>query len=255
MTHEYMSVPSDAYDRSYFLEHMDGAAAFAQSHGRSLSPRLAVPFELAQIRPGLRVLDLGCGRGEIVLQCASHGADVYGLDYSLAALEIAGRLRIETTATMGRLSLERGSALRLPFADETFDLVFMLDIVEHLYPSELHSAIGEARRVLRHKGKLIVHTMPNANYYRWGYPMYRLAMALLGQTLPRDPRERWYRGETHVNVQSPRTLRVTLQAAGFPSARVWLKPLSTDQRLSWLTGLPIVDTILCNDILAVAIKT
>lgn len=254
MTKQPESVSPEAYDRSYFLDHMDGAEVFVRTGGRDLTPRLAFAFELASIKPGQRILDLGCGRGEVAGQCSKHGACAYGLDFSRAALEIASQVRSATVEAGQCLNFERASALKLPFAGQAFDTVFMLDIVEHLYPDELLVVLREVRRVMRPNGRLIVHTMPNADYYRWGYPLYRWLMSLVGKHLPLDPRERWYRGETHVNIQSPGALRRILDAAGFASPQVWLQPLDNPPQFSWLIGLPIISNVLCNDILAVAEK-
>jgi len=55
---------------------------FIESHGRRLRPRLARSLELAQIRPGARLLDLGCGRGEVAVHAALRGARVTAVDYS-----------------------------------------------------------------------------------------------------------------------------------------------------------------------------
>jgi ubiquinone/menaquinone biosynthesis C-methylase UbiE len=254
MTKRPTSISHESYDRSYFLDYMDGADVFARTGGRDLAPRLAIALELTSVKPGQRILDVGCGRGEVAGQCSRRGACVHGLDFSRAALEIASHLRIAAAEAKECLYLERASVLNLPFASQEFDRVFMLDIVEHLYPDELLAAFREVRRVMRPNGRLVIHTMPNADYYRWGYPIYRWLIRLMGKRLPRDPRERWYRGETHVNVQSPRALRRTLQKAGFISPRVWLQPISNHSQFSWLIGLPIVNRILCNDILALVEK-
>lgn len=77
--------------------------------------------------------------------------------------------------------------------------------------------------MLASTGTLIVHTMPNIWYYRFGYPMFRLVQRLRGRRLPADPRERWLGAvETHVNEQSIRSLRRCLNAAGFVSrVKLW----------------------------------
>jgi len=247
-------IPSETYDRAYFLGHMDGADEFTQTQGEALPLRLEYALKLADARPGQRLLDLGCGRGEMTWQCARRGAQAHGVDYARAALEISAELRARLFTEGISWHLEQAVAYALPFANQSFDAVLMLDIVEHLHTPELLAAFIEVRRILRPEGRLIVHTMPNADYYRWGYPIYRLLMKALGQNLPSDPRQRWYRGETHVNVQSPDRLRRTLQAAGFGAPKIWLKPLTADKRVRWLTGMYPLRWVLCNDILAIAVK-
>ena len=70
------SLPSTLYDESYFLTACEGFQEYADSEGRQLSRRLAQAFDVAGIGPGMRVLDVGSGRGEILLHCARLGAHV-----------------------------------------------------------------------------------------------------------------------------------------------------------------------------------
>ncbi len=254
MKSDPVRVSAEMYDQAYFLEHMEGADEFLRSQGEVVTPRMAYALSLAEIVPGARTLDLGCGRGEMAWHCARRGAVAHGADYAAAALQIAAGLQARARGAGHRYQLEQASADQLPYAAGAFRVVFMLDIVEHLQPPELLATLREVHRVLEIGGRLIVHTMPNADYYRWGYPMYRLAMRALGRRLPRNPRARWYRGETHVNIQSPASLRGALRAAGFAAPRVWLTPVSAGPRARWVIGLPGLRRVLCNDILAVAVK-
>ena len=68
------TIDSAAYSGEYFLTAVEGHQEFRTSMGRRLSPRLMRALELADPRPGQRVLDIGCGRGEIVLQSTLRGA-------------------------------------------------------------------------------------------------------------------------------------------------------------------------------------
>jgi len=175
--------------------------------GGVLPDRLKVPLELAEVVPGMSVLDVGCGRGEILL----HAARVVGFDYAVSAMEITAEF-LNTQTDVGQILIHLGNAQRLPYLDKSFDRVFMLDVVEHLYPTELHRALTEIRRVLRPGGKLIIHTMPNTWYYRFGYPMFRLAQRPRGKHLPADPRDRWKSiHEMHVNEQNLILLRRELR--------------------------------------------
>jgi len=259
----FRSVPPEIYSQEYFLTECEGHEEFAATHGRTLPLRLQAPLELAGVRAGMKVLDIGCGRGEVIFRCAHLGAEAHGIDFSPAALQIAGAARSEVDIFAENVRLYQANARSLPFADRTFDLVFMLDIVEHLYPEELAQALQELYRVLKDSGKLIVHTMPNIWYYRLGYPLYRLLQRARGQELPADPRERWrFVRHVHVNEQNPWHLRKALQLAGF-RPKVWLEATRNydyehNAVLRFLmnisTRLPPFKWIFCNDILAVAEK-
>jgi SAM-dependent methyltransferase len=93
-----------------------------------------------------RVLDVGCGTGANAGVLASGGRLVAGVD--VAALPLAlGRTDTHTA----RL---RADGRALPFADQVFDLVCALDVLEHL--DDDAAAVRELRRVLRPGGVLVV---------------------------------------------------------------------------------------------------
>ncbi len=76
------SVPSILYDEQYFLHVCEGHQEFRSSEGEYLSKRLAEALAVAGIAPGMRVLDVGCGRGEILRNTIALGARAYGIDYA-----------------------------------------------------------------------------------------------------------------------------------------------------------------------------
>ncbi|NLF74366.1 MAG: methyltransferase domain-containing protein, partial [Chloroflexi bacterium] len=82
-------VSPELYTEEYFLTACEGYEDFIASDGENLSRRLKAAFELAAVEPGMKVLDVACGRGEIVRQCALLGADAYGFDYAHAAIKLA----------------------------------------------------------------------------------------------------------------------------------------------------------------------
>ena len=96
---------------------------------------------------GRRVLDVGCGAGNMMHHLAHYG-EVVGVDMYSKALEVAQQRG---------LSVQEGSADDLPFEADSFDIVTLLDVVEHV-PNE-HGVFSECRRVLKPGGKLIV-TVP-----------------------------------------------------------------------------------------------
>jgi len=249
--------PSELYDQEYFLTACEGHDAYDRSGGRELPTRLAVALELSGDITGLRVLDVGCGRGELLHACASRGAAMgVGADYAEAAMRIARRGGLDAN-----ISLTRANVAALPFDGKAFDLVYALDLVEHLYPAELDAMLAEIRRVLTPGGRLVVHTMPNLWYYCYGYPLYRLVQRLRGVRLPADPRERChYVRDMHVNEQSVRSLRQYLTRAGF-DAKVFVRntqdfgnegSLLVRRVSRWLSTTYPLAWIFCSDVFAVA---
>ncbi len=101
------------------------------------------------------VLDIGAGAGNMAHHL-SHYGQVIGLDYNARPLPIAKARALITS---------QGSGDELPFPDDTFDLITLLDTVEHI-PNEL-GVFAEAYRVLKPGGKLMV-TVP-AFMWLWSY--------------------------------------------------------------------------------------
>ncbi len=243
-----------AYSSEYFLEAAEGHEEYRASGGKLLTARLARALELADPRPGERMLDVACGRGELVLHGALRGAQTLGIDFAPAALDLAQR-----SVERGRDGAPAGLALmdagRLGLRGEAFDVVLMLDFVEHVRQGELEGALREARRALRPGGRLVIHTSPNRLFERVVYPHYvrNVHRLLLGAArrlrlegrffneivMPTDPLPPHgeYERRLHVNPQSADSLCRSLAGQGFRMRHVdfWEPPHGTffDPRLRW----------------------
>jgi cyclopropane fatty-acyl-phospholipid synthase-like methyltransferase len=230
------SLPPDLYTEEYFLHACEGYEEFSETHGARLSRRLKAAFALADVQPGMKVLDVGCGRGEILRHCAQLGADAYGIDYAPVAIELASKLVATESQSPGKTGVAQSDAKRLPFPNAYFDRVLMFDVVEHLYPWELDLCLADIRRVLKPGGALVVHTAPNVWYDRYAYPVVRLVRRALGQgaQYPRDPRALNVSAnvDVHVNEQSQWSLARALQRAGFRQVKAWLDSPPQNRRES-----------------------
>jgi len=227
-TKEKKSLPSTLYTEEYFLTACEGYDEFLESEGRHLSRRLRDAFAMADVLPGMRLLDVGCGRGEIIRHCMRLGVEAVGIDYAeVATLMTRDVILQEQEGAEGQPAVAgvlRADAKKLPFPDHYFDRVLLFDVVEHLYPWELQEALAEIRRVLSDDGRLIVHTAPNRWYDRYAYPLVRLVRRLLGQgqAYPKDPRAIVPANQdVHVNEQDMFSMQRNLHAGGFQS-KVWL---------------------------------
>ena len=219
-------VSPSLYTEEYFTTACEGFDEYLTTEGQHLSRRLKAAFALAAVEPGMKVLDVGCGRGEILLHCANLGADAYGIDYAPVALQLTKKLLDKDEAVKpGKIGVSLADAKHLPFPDAHFDRVLMFDVVEHLHPWELHQAMLEVHRVLKPDGRFIIHTAPNIWYDRYAYPVVRQVRRLMGQgaKYPKNPRAFLvdHNQDVHVNEQSWRSMKQTLRAAGF-EGKVWL---------------------------------
>jgi demethylmenaquinone methyltransferase/2-methoxy-6-polyprenyl-1,4-benzoquinol methylase/phosphoethanolamine N-methyltransferase len=112
--------------------------------------------ELAGVKPGDRVLDVGCGTGNLTLTAsvaAGAGGAVYGIDAAPEMIQVArGKAK-----KMGLpVTFEVGLVEKLPFPDGSFDIVLNRLMVHHL-PDDLKvRAFHEVFRVLRPGGHLLI---------------------------------------------------------------------------------------------------
>lgn len=142
-----------------------GAYHWRQSDrwSREYSPPVEARYTvmLRKVLRGSQVLDLGCGDGYLVDRIAATGSVAFGLDPDSAGV----RLAAQKIRGRDRRHIIRGDAYRLPFADHSFDVVLMADVIEHLTEPEV--CLGEVVRVLRPDGSLLVSTPHYQEGWRW----------------------------------------------------------------------------------------
>jgi len=177
-------------------------------------------FDLVgEIRPGMRVLDVGCGNGYTCGQFLAKGCEVTGIDLSLAGIEIARRshpgARFEVMGADDHILEKLGV--------EPFDVIVSTEVVEHLY--EPRPYVKGAFAALKPGGRFIC-TTPYHGY------MKNLAIALTGGWDKHwDPL--WDGG--HIKLWSKATLWKLLSEAGFQNMQ-----FRGAGRLPWLWMTMIV---------------
>ena len=110
-------------------------------------------LDQAGVGPGQRVLEIGCGTGNLLLAAkqTQPAATVVGLDPDLTALARAQRKARRRGLAV---QLDRGYADQLPYADDSVDVVLSSFMLHHVPADEREPAIREVRRVLRPGGAL-----------------------------------------------------------------------------------------------------
>jgi len=112
--------------------------------------------ELARIAPGESVLDVGCGTGTLAIAAARAAGPtgaVHGLDPSL---DLLARAQKKARRAGVDVTFASGTGERLPYADDSFDVVLSTLVFHHLPGPAVHSTFSEMRRVLRPNGRLLV---------------------------------------------------------------------------------------------------
>lgn len=130
--------------REYGQVYFDGAREFGYGGYRYDGRWVPVARDIVAyfgLKPGMRVLDVGCAKGFLVkdLMTVCPGLEVFGLDISEYAL-----MNCEPE-TVGRLHLGTGS--KLPFPDRSFDCVLSLNTIHNFERAEAVRAMAEIQRV------------------------------------------------------------------------------------------------------------
>ena len=139
------------------------APATVRQHGQRTAEEAAA-FLLPELRPGMRLLDVGCGPGSITRGLAERVApgETVGLDLSPETLEAAR----DDAAVRGlrNLRYQYGSVYELAFPDASFDVAYAHQVFQHL--REREAALREMLRVIRPGGLIAVRDVD------WGTVAY-----------------------------------------------------------------------------------
>jgi ubiquinone/menaquinone biosynthesis C-methylase UbiE len=179
-------------------QHFDRLAARyseLRTSGAEVDPVTVAVVELGRLQ-GCRVLDVGCGPGDVIRQLAhGFGIEAVGVDSSPRMIDVARH----EAAQWGEFLIAR--AEELPFEPESFDGVVMRLVVHHL---DRPAAFAEIRRVLEPGGRLVMTTSdPSAVDTFWMAAYFPSYVAIEQRRFP-----------------DGKTLRRELLDAGFTGIRV-----------------------------------
>ncbi len=235
--HPSRPVQPQAYGEDWIRETWgwDSPEAFIASQGKNIRPRVQEIIRIAHFQPGMRLLDIGCGRGELVLHCAREGIHALGVDYSQDVIEIAQQAKARHSPDQQQRMTFLCKDVKDLDADQRFDRITMLDLVEHLLDWELHELFQLCHERLTNQGCILIHTLPN----RWLYEItYKRLLRLFMPWLPKDPRSE-EEIRIHINEMSITHLHTLLQQSNFQS-RIWLRDMIVPQA-RWHAKNPLPD--------------
>lgn len=113
-------------------------------------------LDAADVAPGERVLDVGCGTGTLAIAAARRVGErgtVVGVDASAEMIEFAGAKALRESASV---TFVRAPAHALPLREATFDVVLCALALHHVAEPERTQAIAEMRRVLAPTGRVLI---------------------------------------------------------------------------------------------------
>lgn len=209
----------------------DAWDAVAEGFDQHMTPQALTIGEhlvsLLDIRPGLRVLDVGAGSGGLSIPAARTGADVVAVDIAPTMVErLAARAAAEGLTT---LRAEVGDGTSLDLDDDSFDVASSVNGVS-LFP-DLVGGLDEMVRVTRESGQVVVATfgpIPKVEFV--GFLLGALRAVAPDRLPPPDQPLPPFR------LADPETLRQTLEGVGLDDVAV--------EFLTWETTFGSVDHFL-----------
>ena len=228
------SLGSELYDQDYYLKSLPGLEYLEKD---TVDPAILETIRFGLIASNHRVLDFGCGRGNLVIELAKRGCQAVGVDFSKSAIEFAHTyLKRFPEDIQNRIQFYQLTMNDLKFEQE-FDAIVFNQVYEHLYDWELKILIEKFRRALRPAGKLVIST-PNLNYIRYLFPLKRTLelpfklikeslRVLRGKSKHADSLKKFFKEilkiqypesehtKLHINLQTPSTIQKFMGQQGF----------------------------------------
>lgn len=187
------------YDEQYYR---------ARENTRDFRIEARLLFDMLDVQPGSRILEVGCGGGAFLAFLESMGHSAVGIDILDEAVAAARKSVLSSRVL-------QADAGRLPFEDSSFDRLVTHHLVEHL--EDLQSALADWRRVLA-QGGIMAFCTPNRIYEN--------------PHIFDDPE--------HVHIYGRRELAQAVERAGFRVERCFtVFPGLGSDRLSIRAGVPL----------------
>jgi len=208
------------YTESYFLNDATGHDEFRTFRGRfeDLIDKFQMVINRLDLHQSDSLLDIGCGRGEIVIYHTLSGGKATGADFSDEAISLASSKAEELKASCSFIESSFENI------DETckYDRIIALDFIEHISSDESETFFTKCYNLLNPEGKLLIFTYPNTIRRKYGYKLIRLLSIFKMKPLPvkePDTVSDHYR-QYHLNEQNYFTLRNMAVNNGFRNVQV-----------------------------------
>jgi SAM-dependent methyltransferase len=174
-------VSNDGFGHDLYRAQLHGNFFEKVFHTNRIETLLQLIGNELALPPSTRTLDVGCNTGPMLIPLRERGYDIVGIDISPGDIQQAERYLCQYRLPHGCLSV--ADATCLPFRDGSFDLLLLVDILEHTdHPERI---VSEARRLLA-PGGWVIATVPWAYHPYVRYTWIRKAMSSR-QTIDEHP--------------------------------------------------------------------
>jgi len=161
-----------------------------------LEPAATIVVDRAELTPGERVLDLGCGTGNAALAAARRGADVVGVDPATRLLEVA---RSRAQADGLAIRFQSGDAASIPLPDGSIDAIVSVFAV--IFAPDPRAAAAEMARVLTPLGRIVLAAWrPEGAMFEMTSCAAGMVMSELGVPAPRGDGFAWHERDALVDL-------------------------------------------------------
>ena len=155
------------------------------------------------LSPGMRALDIGCGSGVTAFHLAKLGLHVDAIDANAESIDFA-----QKNFKLDNLRFHASRIDRMDFGPASFDLIYCLEVIEHLSSPEIDVLLSKVFSLLKVNGYFVL-TTPN---YAGPWPLIEFFMDLFS----RAPQ---MRNKQHVSMFTKKKLLAVLNAWGFSSIK------------------------------------
>jgi cyclopropane fatty-acyl-phospholipid synthase-like methyltransferase len=208
------------YTESYFMENATGHDEFKSFEGRfeQLIDKFQMILGYLDLNKSLKLLDIGCGRGEMVIYHTLNGGEATGIDFSDEAIKLA-RSKADELKAGCKFQINSFENIE---ENVKYDRIISIDFIEHIAIEEGKTFFKKCYSLLKPGGRLLVYTFPNTIRRRFGYKLIRALSIIKGKPMPKkepDTISDHYK-QYHLNEQNYFSLRKSAINAGFEKVEV-----------------------------------
>jgi cyclopropane fatty-acyl-phospholipid synthase-like methyltransferase len=219
------SVPASKYDKNYYQERYQSTDQKMLSRTDDFDHIYKKSASLIKLKENDKVVDLGCGTGQMSIYLNhKFKCDVTGVDYSEQAIDLCqDNLKMffkkNRELSPGKVRFACSNNENLPDFSE-IKAVFLLDVLEHLYPEEIGPVLEKIKKWNGRKIYLVIRT-DNKYYLRFIRPIGDLVSIYFGGASRKNIDEnKKTELEKHVNIMDAGTLQKILLKHGYKTIKV-----------------------------------